>query len=222
MRETETPAEHAPSTLRWVSIALIASLCVNFLVLGLYVSLFWHRGPAPAGYGMTGTGPAAGMSPAAPGAMTPGAGYGMRGGHHGGRGGGHGQMGLGRGPLNPHMLMQAVPEKADAIGETLRAREDGMRDLREKAFAARTAAAQVLAGSGYTSAGFAGALKAVQKADMDLEAYVLATVQACVAQLTPEERRRAGEWQGSMGPGAGNGPGGMAPQGRFEAGKKTP
>lgn len=177
-----------------LGIALLVSLCLNFLAIGVFITMFWQRAPlrAPTGQrpdrieqagrmgGPEQMGPRSGYGPM-------GRGYGRM--HHDGAQG-HDGLGLGRGVLNPHMLMQFAPDKADAIRQTMQSRREGMHALKQKAIAARAAASDVLTDKTYSPEKFDAALKDVQAADHALEAYVLETVKACVAQLSPEERQK--------------------------------
>lgn len=171
---------------RALGVALIISLCLNLLIIGAGAMLLWriHETiPARMGAGAVALPP-----PVAADGQPP------RWGHDKWHGSGHGKgrgmaFGLGRGPLNPHMLMAAVPQKADAIRAVLEAHRDTLDGLRDQALTARFQAGKVLAADDYTPARFDAALEAVRAADVALEAEVLKTVAECANLLTPEERR---------------------------------
>jgi uncharacterized membrane protein len=178
MSDPTGPAVSAMPSQRLWAAALIVSLCLNFVMIGLLAAMFW-RWPFPA------------RNFAPPPGIDLGAGdIGRSHGH--GPGMGHGMgLGLGQGPLNPHMLEHIAPAKADAIRAVILAHRKPLADLRDASFAARDAAAKVLAADGATQADIGAAFGKVREADAALETEVLKTVAECAALLTPEERRAA-------------------------------
>lgn len=168
-------AENTPRTAptrppHWVSIALIASLCLNFLFIGLFSAALWQRHDAFRG--------------APPFAH-------MRGGEAGHGGQAWNQHRLpGHGTLSPRIMMDMVPEKADAFREILQSRRDGLRPLRQQTMAARNAVYTLLQGKDYSDAKLKAALDKVKAADTALEEYALETLRLCYARLSPAERQK--------------------------------
>jgi uncharacterized membrane protein len=170
--ETKTSASSF-ALPRWACVALIVSLCGNFVLIGMFVMMSW-RVSAP--WTRQGDGPVAGMN----------AGHGaeMDHRHHMGLG-----FGLGRGPLNPHVLADAAPAKREAIHAVLERHRNRIDALRKSSFAARDNAVRVLNEDSLDR--FSGALDAVRKADDALEVEVLKIVAECAGVLSADERRAA-------------------------------
>lgn len=187
-------AEQSPRFLlpaRGWGIVLIASLCLNLLIIGTAATLWWRWSTGHDDIIFAPRGDRAGP----------------------GRHGGHG-FGLGRGPLNPHVMASLAPEKREMIRGVLQAHRDKVQTLRRASFEARRKATDTLAAPGYTPQKFAEALEQVRLADTALEAEVLETMKECAALLSPQERlviARARREGGIGGPGPepkdGHGPG---------------
>lgn len=168
----DMPAGASPAAAaqprKW-NVALIVSLCLNFLLAGALVVpvVRWS------------------LPFAADDRSSSGFGHGMHG-HGHGRG-----FGLGQGLLNPHVVMQVAPDKADAIKRILDAHRSKFLALRDAAMAARGDAASKLDANNFSQADFDRSLVAVRDADNALETEVLRTVSEFAGTLSAKERQAA-------------------------------
>ena len=142
--------------------ALIISLCVNLLLVGLIAMALWR---AYLPHPMAGMGPGPGQ----------------------GR-----ELGLGQGPLNPHTLIRFAPDEAGKIRKIMEDHGERIQILRIEAIDARHRAMLTFADPQFTPQSFAKALDDVKSADAALEAEALKVVSESAATLTPAERQVIG------------------------------
>ena len=162
MSETATPSGKS-------NVALIISLCVNLLLVGLIVVSFvrMHFFMPPMGGGMMG-------------------GPGMMEGH----GRGHGMMlWQTQQSLSPQAFLHAVPAKSDKIRSIMDTHHPRIRDLSMSSIDARRDALRVFAAPNFDKNAFDQSLVRVQAADAALEKEILSVVSDSAATLSPEERR---------------------------------
>lgn len=198
--EPQSPAP-APSWMRLLTIALIVSLSVNLLLIGVQVSYLWR---SDALFGPRGGAGAAGQ-------MEPGKNAG-RGHREPPRGGA--VFGL-RGPLSPHTLAEIAPDKADTIRHIMATHHDTLKNLKQASMTARQDAIKSLADDRYTKESFARALDRVRSADTTLETEILSIVAQSADTLGPEQRKAILKYpMDAMGGGRGPGPGCTCTPGR--------
>jgi uncharacterized membrane protein len=189
MSEEMESGERTTMPPKALSVALVVSICLNFLAVGALAAMIWRWSAEFRTPGQTASPYAQNGFP--PGGPATGRGHGFGRGHGMRLGPGHG-FGLGRGALNPHVIAAAVPSKADAIRAVIAGHQVRLEQLRAEAISARTEAAAVLASQDKTTGDFDDALLRVHKADDVLETEILATLSDCARLLTPEERRNVG------------------------------
>lgn len=144
------------------NVALIVSVCLNFLLVGLIVTAVVRLSVVYPIFGR-------GMG-------------GFEGAHI------RGQM---HQMLSPHMLMHAAPDKAEAIHGVIDAHGARIDALRQAALDARQDVMRVFTAPRFDKAAFERAVARLQSADAALEGEVLKIVEESAETLTPEERRAA-------------------------------
>jgi uncharacterized membrane protein len=168
------------------NVALIVSLCLNFLLAGLIVmALVRFSMIHPL------------FAPATPGDFPRGGGM------------GHGMWQMQ--PLSPQAMMNVAPGKAGQIRSIIEAHRPRIHELRMSSFDARNEALRLLAAPAFDKSAYDKSLAKLQNADAALEAEVLKAVSECAAVLSPEERRAAAaappDWGHGHGYGHGHGHG---------------
>jgi uncharacterized membrane protein len=148
------------------NVALIISLCLNFLLAGLIVMALVRLSM-----------------------MHPLLGTWMSGNFRGGHGMGHGMWQMET--LSPQAMMIAAPGKAERIRAIIEAHRTPIHALRMSSFDARDEAARQFAAPVFDKNAFDQSLAKLRSADSALEAEVLKAVAECAAILSPEERRAA-------------------------------
>lgn len=173
-----------PSTPRGGSnLALIISLCLNFLLAGLIVTAvvrFSMNHPLLAS---------------------------LSGGGLPGRGDGMGRGMWQMEPLSPGAMIQAAPGKAAEIRSIIEAHRPRIHALRMSSFAARDEALRQYTAPKFDRNAFDKSLARIQSDDAALESELLKTVSDSATALTPEERRAAAAAPVQWGPGHGRGHG---------------
>jgi uncharacterized membrane protein len=185
---------------RW-NIALIVSLCLNFLLAGVILTAvlrfalhkpepFFHGAPPPMAAGME-----------------------------------RGQM---HAMLSPRTLMRAAPEKRDAIFAVIGKHHGRIDALRAGSMAARQEVMRLFSQDKLDRPALDKALTQMQQADAALETEILSIVSETAIVLTPQERRAAAEaakhgrghgggfgggWRHHGGPDGPDGPGGPPGEG---------
>ncbi len=164
------------------NVALIVSLCLNFLLAGLIVTAVVRFSMMHPLFGAM-----------APGDFTRGGGM------------GHGMWQMQ--PLSPQAMMNAAPGKAGQIRSIIEAHSPRIHELRMSSFDARNEALRLLAAPEFDKSAYDKSLAKLQSADAALEAEVLKAVSECAAALSPEERRAAASAPPDWGRGHGHGHG---------------
>lgn len=144
------------------NVALIVSLCVNFLLVGLIVTALVRVSFVHPLFGR-------GMG-------------GFEGAHV------RGQM---QQMLSPHALMHAAPDKSDAIQGVIDAHRARIDTLRQEAIGARQDVIRAFTAPSFDKVAFERAVVRLQTADAALEGEVLKIVEESAETLTPDERRAA-------------------------------
>ena len=145
-------------------VALIISLCVNLLLVGLIVMSFVRMhfmGPPPFGPDMMD-----------------------------GHGRGHGMMlWQTQQSLTPQAFLHAAPAKSEKIRSIVDAHHPRVRELAESSIAARRDALKVFSAQVFDKNVFDQSLTRVQAADAALEKEILSVVSESAGTLSPDERR---------------------------------
>lgn len=144
-------------------VALIISLCVNLLLVGVILMAFvrMHFFAPPFGPGMMD-----------------------------GHGRGHGMMlWQTQQALTPQAFLHAAPAKSDKIRSIMGAHHPRVRDLSMSSIDARKEALRVFAAPNFDKSAFDQSLAHVLSADAALEKEILSVVSESAGTLSPEERR---------------------------------
>jgi len=154
----------APAPSSKSHVALIISLCINLILVGLVAVpiVRMHFFAPPFG------------------------GPGMMGFHPHGHGMMLWQM---QQSLTPQAFQRAAPAKADKIKAIMESHHDRFRQLGASSIDARRQAFEVFSQPNFDKKAFDGALGRVQAADAALEKEILSVVSESAVTLTPEERK---------------------------------
>ena len=97
--------------------------------------------------------------------------------------------------LAPRLLMRAAPAKADAIHNLIKNHRDRIDALRADSQGARREVLRLYEAPVFDKPAFDKALAHMQAADAALTTEVLNVASNAAALLSPEERKKAAEWQ---------------------------
>ena len=97
--------------------------------------------------------------------------------------------------LVPHLLMRAAPEKADALRDVVKNHRARIKALRADSQAARLDVLHLYTAPAFDRPAFDKALARMQAADTALTTEALKVASDSGALLSPEERKKAAEWQ---------------------------
>ena len=153
---------------RHSNVALIVSLCVNLVLAGVIATAVFRFAVHPTDGRV--------VSSSAPMAPSP-------------------ERVQVRQILTPHMLMRAAPAKADAIRDVIKAHRDRIDPLRAASQVARREVLRLYGAPTFDKPAFDQALARMQAADAAVFTEVLKVASESGALLSPEERKKAAEWQ---------------------------
>lgn len=97
--------------------------------------------------------------------------------------------------FSPRALFNAAPEKSDQLKAIFRAHHERVMQLRSDSTATRRKVIEAFSAQPFDKAAFDKALAGMQASDTAFETEILKVVSETASVLTPEERRKAAEFQ---------------------------